>query len=236
MASSDIADLHGSFPTPLRWSAENGVLGYGKYDPDTGERTVEPIELNSKEATFCLDLLTRERGYMLLRPGQYEARMTPVGSPPPDWPGDDDFKRAVGCWLWNPSLGEVRLETNASLFLDAICGVWDRCQTQQAADGQQPVIRFVDRRERLIRSLGKTFFVPIINVVGWVDRDKVPTFAPRPPTVEPTKALDSPLRAALLEHLQKKDPVRTRQKPKSDPPPKQTDLKDFLDDEIPEDL
>ena len=36
-------------------------------------------------------------------------RLTPVGSPPPPKPDDPEFKRAVGCWLWNPNVGEVRL-------------------------------------------------------------------------------------------------------------------------------
>src|SRR5262245_12687576 len=102
---SDISDLYGIYATPLRWNAEAGILGYGCYDETTGERTVKEIELGSSLATFVMDLATRERGYGLIRKNVYDMRLTPVNSPPPPWPDDEDFKAAIGVWMWNPTLG-----------------------------------------------------------------------------------------------------------------------------------
>jgi hypothetical protein len=237
MTNTDIGDLHGVFPTPLRWSAENGVLGYSTYDPSTGERDIEPIELGSNLAKFVMDLSTRERGYGLIRTGLYDMRLEPVGAPPPPWPGDDDFKPAIGCWLWNPAFGEFRLETNAAILRTAISAVWDQCRTfKEAAQGQQPIIHFVDRQERLIRSVGKTFWAPVISILGWVERDRVPPFALREPTVKPPPALDSQVRHPLLEQL-RPEPARTKGKGAGKgkgAPPKRDTLNDMLDDEIPE--
>jgi len=236
MPNTDLADLRGVFPTPLRWNAEIGVLGYGTYDDATGERSVEEIELGSAKAKFVMDLSTRERGYGLIRTGLYDMRLSPIGTAAPDCPSEEDFKPAIGCWVWNPSLGELRLETNAAMFRNAVSALWDRCRTfKEASQDLQPVINFVDRRERLIKKRGRTYFAPVINIIGWFPRNKIPPFALREPTVKPPAELDSQVRHAMLEHLQK-DPVRTRRKPKSGSAPKQTDLRDFLDDELPEDL
>jgi hypothetical protein len=186
---SDISDLRGAFPTPFRWNAEHGTTHYSIYDQATGERQLREIELGSPEAKFVADLATRARGYGKVKIGVYDMMLTPVGSPPPPWPDDTEYKPAVGLWLWNPPLGELRLETNASLLVRAISGLWDQCRTsQQASQGLQPVIHFVDRRKRPIASLSKTFFEPVINVVGWIDRDEVPAFRLREPTVSPPPA------------------------------------------------
>jgi hypothetical protein len=218
MTSIDLSDLHGTFPTPLRWSAENGVLGFGAYDSLTGDRTIEPIELGSELAKVIVDTLTRERGYGLIRKGLYDMRLTPVGSPPPEWPGDDDFKPAVGCWLWNPMLGELRLETNAAIFRDAVSGLWDRVRTyKEAVEGQVPVICFVDRVEREIPAIGKTFWAPVIDIIRFVPRDRVPCFAARKPTVPPPLLVDSQVRHALLARLEQ--PLAPQQVP--EPPPKE---------------
>jgi hypothetical protein len=229
MSNSDISDLHGIFPTPLRWSAENGVLGYSTYNADTGERGIEPIDLNSPMARFALDLSTRERGYAAIRAGFYDMRLSPVGSPPPAWPGDEEYKPAIACWLWHPQLGELRLETNAAVFRTAVSALWDQCRAcKEAAENKEPVIHFVDRREQLVRSVGKTFWAPVISVIGWLPRDKVFT---REPTVPPP-ALGGAAKSALIEHLQK-EPARGRGKAKPAAPKRDT-LEEFLDDEIPE--
>jgi hypothetical protein len=228
--SSDISDLHGVFPTPLRWGAETGQLGYGVYDQFTGERGIEVVELGSSAARFAMDLATRERGYGLIRAGLYDMRLSPVGEPPPPWPGDDDFRPAVGCWLWHPQLGELRLETNAALFRNAVAAIWDQGRAcKEAGEGKAPVIHFVDRREQLVRSVGRSFWAPIITIVGWLPRDKVFT---RPATVAP--ALVGPSKSALLEHLGK-DPARTPRGGKGKPVAREKDsLEEFLDDEIPD--
>jgi hypothetical protein len=232
MPSGDLSDLHGAIPRPLRWGAEVGVLGVGKFDPETGERTVEEIELGSSMAKFVMDLATRQRGYGLIRVGLCDMRLTAVGTPPPLWPNDDDYKSAIGCWLWNPPLGEVRLETNASLFRQAVSNTWDHCRAfKEAAEGLVPVVHFVDRREVLIRQIGKMFWQPVIRVISWVPRDKVPPFALREPTVKPPAALDSQVRHALLEHLQREEPSKGKGKA----PLKRGAHNEYLDDKLPDD-
>ena len=191
---SDLSDLHGIFPDSLRWNAETGVLGVGVFSPESGEREVREILLGNT-ATFVMDLATRERGYGLIKVGQYDMKLAPVGSPAPPWPGDEEYKPAVGCWVWNPALGELRLETNAAIFRQAIASVWDQTRfASEAIRGEQPVIRFVDRVDVQIKSVGKTFSGPVIEVIGWFERNNVPGWKERTPTVSPPAA--PPLLAA----------------------------------------
>jgi hypothetical protein len=187
---SDLTDLHGIFPTSLRWNAETGFLAISLFNPEIGERELKEIELG-QPATFALDLLTRERGYGQIRVGSYDMRLTPVGSPPPPWPGDgEEFKPALGCWCWSPEFGELRLETNATLFRQAIENVWRQAKSApQSGEGQQPVICFTDSVEVQFKALGKSFIGPVIKIVGWIERDKVPGWAARAPTVAPPAAL-----------------------------------------------
>jgi hypothetical protein len=188
---SDLSDLHGIFPDSLRWNAETGV---GVFNPETGEREVREILLGNV-ATFVVDLATRERGYGLIKVGTYDMQLAPVGSPAPPWPGDDDYKPAIGCWVWNPNLGELRLETNAAIFRQAVVNVWDQAKfAPEAIRGLQPVMRFVDRVDVPIKSVGKTFFGPVAQIVGWFERNNVPGWKERTPTVAPPAA--PPLLAA----------------------------------------
>jgi hypothetical protein len=186
---SDLSDLHGIYPTSLRWNAESGFLAILAFNAETGERELQQIELG-EPATFVLDLATRERGYGRVKTNIYDMRLTPVGSPPPPLPEDEEFKPALGCWVWHPSFTELRLETNAKIFREAVTNVWDRCRVEPAAaEGLQPVIRFVDRVSILVKAVGKTFQGPIIKIVGWVERNKIPGWAARTPTVSPPAAL-----------------------------------------------
>ena len=140
-------------------------------------------------ATFVLDLATRERGYGVIKSGVYDMKLTPISSPPPPWPENEEYKPALGCWMWNPTFGEVRVETNATLFREAIANVWDKCRFEpQAAEKLQPVICFADRVSKLVKQVGKTFYTPVIKIVGWVERDRVPGWAARTPTVLPPAA------------------------------------------------
>ena len=116
---SDLSGLHGVYPTSLRWNAEAGFLGVSDFNPESGERELRGIELG-QPATFAMDLATRERGYGLIRAGVYDMRLTPVGSPAPTWPGDEEFKPALGCWLWAPAHGELRFETNGAIARQAM--------------------------------------------------------------------------------------------------------------------
>jgi hypothetical protein len=185
---SDLSDLHGIYPTSLRWNAESGFLAISVFNAETGERELQQIELG-QAATFVFDLATRERGYGLIKPGVYEMKLTPVSSPPPPWLGEEEYKPAVGCWAWNPKFGELRLETNAAIFRQAVASVWDQCRVEpQAAQGLQPVVRFVDRVEVPVKAVNKTFIGPVIKVIGWVERSQVTGWANREPTVLPPAA------------------------------------------------
>jgi len=244
---SDISDLHGVLPTSARWNAEGGVLGYSNFDPTTGERTVEVIQLGSPKAKFVMDIATRERGYGLIRQGLYDMRLTPVGSPPPEFTEEmekDGYKPAIGCWVWNPHLGELRFETNQATLRSAITAFWDHVRTfKEASDGLLPVAHFVGRVEHVYKALSRTFFGPIIELPGFVSRDKITSFVLRPPTVKPPPAIDSQIRHTLLEHPQQKAPerprmgeaeapVRTRGSAKTAPA---ASLEELLDDKLPDD-
>jgi hypothetical protein len=231
---SDLSDLHGVYPTSLRWNAESGFLAVSAFNAETGERELQQIELGHL-ATFALDLATRERGYGLIKTGVYDMKLTPVSSLAPTWPGDAEFKPALGCWLWNPTYGELRLETNAAIFRQAVAGIWDHCRIEpQAAEGLQPVVSFVDRVPVQVKAVNKTFFGPVIKVIGWVERSKVPGWPTREPTVAPPTA--PPLLAASSAPAPATPPAKKRAKvnPKakqSAPKPEPDDP--ILDDPIP---
>jgi len=196
---SDIDDLQGVFPTTLRWNAEGGAIGYSAFDEESGERTIKPIELGSQSATFVIDLLTRERGYGLIQLGLYNMRLSPVGTAVPEYPGDE-FKPAVGYWGWNPIIGEVRIETNAFYFRGALVAAVDSCLAcKEAVDGQQPVLLFAGRAERFSKQFNRSFWSPILQRVGWIEREKLPTISLRPPTVPKPSARPTleDLRASL---------------------------------------
>jgi hypothetical protein len=198
---TDISDLEGVIPNSIRWNSEIGALGRSVYDPATGERTIEEIELGSSQAKFVMDMARRERGYGLIRKGVFDVRTTPVGTAPPEWPGED-YKPAVVCNLWNPPFGELRLVTNATLLRDQILALWDRCRRfKQFAEGLLPVIHFVDRYEVYVKAVDRTFWAVVIHIIGWWPRDNVPSFAPRPPTIKPWPplAIDNQVDFAQLE-------------------------------------
>jgi hypothetical protein len=228
---SDLSDLHGIYPTSLRWNAETGFLAISVFNSETGERELQPIELG-QPATFVIDLATRERGYGLIKAGVYDMKLTPVSSPPPPWLGDEEYKPALGCWAWNPAFGELRLETNAAIFRQAVDSLWDQCRAEpQAAEGLQPVVRFDDRVSIPVKAVNKTFFGPVIKIVGWVERDKVPGWAARTPTVLPPTAppiLPAPSAPAPATPAVKKRAKAKRAAAKSGPGDPRADLNDDI--------
>jgi hypothetical protein len=163
---SDLSDLHGIYPISLRWNAETGILGISVYNAETGERELQEIELG-RPATFAMDLATRERGYGLIKVGTFDMKLTPVGSPAPPWPDDEEYKPALGCWLWNPTFGELRLETNATIFRTAVADVWGQARSApEFMQGLQPVVRFVDRVAIPVKAVNKVFSGPVIDIIG----------------------------------------------------------------------
>jgi hypothetical protein len=236
---SDISDLHGVYPTSLRWNAEIGILVFSVFNAETGERELREIELG-QPATFVLDLATRERGYGLIKTGVYNMTLTPVGSPAPQWPGDEEYKPAVGCWVWNPTFGELPLETTAAIFRQAVVAIWDECRSRpEAAEGLQPVIRFVDRVPVPAKAVNKTFSGPVIKIVGWVERDKVPGWRERAPTVSPPAAPPllsaSSTPAPVTPAAKKSIKVKSAKAKQGDGPKRGLDdsLSGFINDDIP---
>jgi hypothetical protein len=71
-----------------------------------------------------------------------------------------------------------------------VTSIWDaaKSEPQAAAAEQQPVIRFTGRVSVLIKALKKSFYRPVIEIVGSVERNKVPGWAARTPTVSPPAA------------------------------------------------
>jgi hypothetical protein len=228
---SDLSDLHGIYPTSLRWNAETGFLAVSAFSPEIGERELQQIELG-QAATFVLDLATRERGYGRIKTGIYDMRLAPVGSPPPPWPEDEEFKPALGCWVWCPTFYELRLETNAKIFRDAVTAVWDKARVEpQAAEGLQPIIRFIDRVSIPVKAVGKTFQGPIIKILDWVKRDKIPGWAARTPTVLPPAAppiLPAPSAPALATPTVKKPAKAKKAAAKPGPDDPLSDLNDDI--------
>jgi hypothetical protein len=55
-------------------------------------------------------------------------------------------------------------------------------------EGLQPVVCFADRVPVQVKAVNKTFSGPVIKVIGWVERDKVPGWRERAPTVSPPAA------------------------------------------------
>ena len=94
----------------------------------------------------------------------------------------------------------------------------------------QPVICFVDRVAIPVKAVNKSFCGPVIKIVGWVERDKVPGWAARTPTVLPPEAppiLPAPSAPALATPAVKK-PAKVKKgaaKPGPDDP-----LADLNDD------
>jgi hypothetical protein len=227
---SDLSDLHGIYPTSLRWNAETGFLAISAFNAETGEREFQPIELGQL-ATFVIDLATRERGYGLIKAGVYDMKLTPVGSPPPPWPGDEEYKPAIGCWLWNPTFGELRLETNGAIFRQAVTAVWDQARFEpQPAEGLQPVLCFVNRVPVPVKAVNKTFSGPVIKIIGWVERSKVPGWATREPTVAPPAA--PPLLAATSAPAPAPATPAAKKPAKVNPKAKQSAPKPEPDDPI----
>jgi hypothetical protein len=220
---SDISDLEGAIPSSLRWNAEEGSLAVWT----SGE--CQEIVLGSREAAFAIDLATRMRGYGLIRTGAYDMILTPVGSDPPKKPSED-YKPAIGVWACNPIFGEVRIETVGAMFRTPLIGLFSQCQsTEEAGKDMVPIAMFAGSRERVIKSVGKTFLTPIIDIVHWLPRDITP-FAIRERTVR---------RAPLLSSLDWNfvAPVRPLSKPKAKAKAEAVAqpiiIKDELDDEIP---
>jgi hypothetical protein len=187
---SDLSDLEGVFGSSIRWNSEGGELSADVLNKVL-EREPHLIELGSQSATFVADMSTRERGYGMVAVGVFDFVMTPVGSPPPERPSPE-HKPALGFYLWNPVIGEVKMITCSAYLRMTIDAFWDRYRTfKEASQGLLPVICFADRREIRDKKYGSVYYMPVIHIIGWVKRSQVPCFAQREPTVPMPVALDA---------------------------------------------
>src|SRR6516162_1110099 len=79
-------------------------------------------------------------------------------------------------------------------------------------------------------------WAPVVELIGWVPRDKVPPIALREPTVKPPAALDSQVKFALLE-AQRPDPAPAPSREKAAAAATKPDaLEDPLDNGLPKHL
>ena len=233
-----------AYDPSLRWNAETGELYYVVIN-EIFEKEMTPIQLNTPEATFAMDMRRRERGRARIETGLYKMFLAPVGQelpplPPDELPFEAKYKPAIGVDLWNPSFGLVRLESTGAYLRAAIGRTWQEYGTcREAADGLLPVIRFVDRRPVSPKNYpNKIYYSPIIPRVGCLPREQIGPFMAKEPTVPLPVWVgnDSQIAAALrakLEapQLEKKTSDREpRHGRKSQPDP----VDDDLDDEIPE--
>ena len=72
---SDIGDLRGVFPTPLRWNAEQGILGRKLYDPDVASpvsrsRSLKILYRHPSPAPNGSRWAAKSRGYRKPRRGR----------------------------------------------------------------------------------------------------------------------------------------------------------------------
>ena len=172
MAAPDFA-----LPTSIRWDLVYGMLVRRVFDPDTGAFDSEEIELPAK---FAFDYGTREQGYGRVESGVYDMRLAPAGSRPPDYPGVG-FKTAIGMSLWSPTHGELWWATNSSILGGVIGGLWGRIRSApELSQGRVPILFFTGCHEHPVRSVGKIFFEPVIDVSRWIERNKILPFAQRP--------------------------------------------------------
>ena len=183
-------DNNGSYLPSIRWNSEEETdqLVYVETN-EVFEQERSPIPLNSSASTFVMDVLRREHGRGRIATGTYKMQLVPVGQEVPPIPEDEaafakDYKPAIGVWVWNPPLGEVRIETNGTMFRNAVAGILDQTKNcKEAGDGLVPVAQFTDRHKQDFRQLGKSFWGPIIVLCGWLPRAQIAPFAAREPTV-----------------------------------------------------
>jgi hypothetical protein len=167
-------------------------------------------------------------------------QLSPVGAAAPERP-NPDYKLAIGCWLWNPNFGEIRLETLGAMMRDPVVGFFERVRNaKQIDEGMVPVACFAGARERTLKSVGKTFMTPRINLVGFLARGKIPPFAARPPTVPkappPSGAEWTLLTGSTTESPKVTKPSKASSTAKAVTPPitiAEISIKDELDDENP---
>ena len=177
----------GGYKPAFRWNAETGELACVETD-EIFEKQRHPIDLNSSASTVVFDMLRRERGLGHIEQGVYEMLLAPVGQEvPPLPPGEDpsDFKVAIGLDVWNPKFGLMRLETTGAYFRAAVARIWKEYAVyEEACQGLLPVVRVTGSREvSPPRFPNKIYHSPIMGIVGWLPREKIPEFACQEPTV-----------------------------------------------------
>ena len=88
-------------------------------------------------------------------------------------------------WVWHPVYGELRVEATSTLFRQAIVSIWDKAnRSPEARAGRLPIVRFTHTVPAKFKAFpGKTFAAPVLEIVGYCDRDQIPGWSDRPATV-----------------------------------------------------
>jgi hypothetical protein len=191
---TDLSDLAGSVrgirDRALRWNAVDGQgWRIEIYNPETGDRD---FELLPEGLTWICDMATRRRGAIKTGEGVFDVRLSPVGSPLPDIPAnDDDFKPGVAMVVWHPEYGVAEITTASTVVRDRIVYLWEVVKARpEAATGAIPAVRFGPPVEVSFggkRNL-RVFYAPTFELHGgWADRSEVPGICFRPATVPPPK-------------------------------------------------
>ena len=233
-----------AYEPSLRWNAETGELNYVQTN-EIFEKETTPIQLNTPEATFAMDMRRRERGRARIATGLYKMFSAPLGQelpplPPEEAPFASEYKVALCVDVWNPKLGLARLEATGAYFRAALGRIWQEYTTwPEAADGWVPVIRFVgSRRVSPKKYPNKTYHSPSILRVGGLPREKIAPFAAKEPTVPlPVRVEnDSQIAAALRAKLEapQQEKKTSDREPRGGRKSKPGPVDDDLDNEIPE--
>ena len=201
--------------------------------------TRRPASANCKKsssaqaATFVIDLATRERGYGLIKSGVYDMKLTPVGSPPPPWPERRRVQAGARLLDVEPDVRRAPardqrgdLPAGHRQRMGPVPGLSRRPRRACNLSSVSSIASRSRSRRSIRHSIG-----PVIKIVGWVERDKVPGWASprRRPSRRPRPCRSCPRRRLRLrrrlQSRSRRRPRRAAAKPGPDDP-----LADLNDD------
>jgi hypothetical protein len=193
---SDLDDLGRSYPNGLRFNALTGAVMVSRYNPSTKQRSATEVPPGSRCA---VDMLTRQRGLAKVTDKVFDFKLTPVGAPPPALEDETDYKPAVAMFVYSPDYGYCEIRTNSAITVRAISSLWDEYRAAgEAIAGQIPVMIIGEPCEVVIgrgTNNERRFWSPNFSITAWVDREIVPAFRSRKPTV-PLPTAPAPLAIA----------------------------------------
>jgi hypothetical protein len=235
------------------------------YDMMAGGREEIQVVLSTDESKFAFDIFNFTVGLGAIGTGVYDFIMVPFGQPMPGLPAElklpaSKYKPACGMPAWNPTFEGVQFEANSGMFGGLIEQIFeDAIGCDEAREGKVPVVWFTGERERPFPAHGATYSAPVAGRIGWLPRDAIPAFSMHAITVEARPAIVNKVTFAQLGVAQQppigdSEPpfelsrrvadklvtptktILTRPKMSRGQPPLKHDLRNDLDDDIPENL